>query len=615
MTHIVAFVPRQEGSTQLLSQAGARLLSRFKEVTARVSRDDGWAQVTLAPRWREESVPWAEDTASGVWLTWTGVWFYQDESVPALDADALLKRYLEVGASQLGLELQGQFVVVVGDSRSKALQVITDRCGNLHVFAAETDAGIAVSSSSAVLAACLGAEGKARNVIDPVGLHQFIATGVIYDDLTLWANVKKIGSGVVCRIDADGMRQDRYWRFADIDPEAYSLDESVERIQQGLTRSVKQIAKAFPRIVSDLTGGYDSRALLSGLLSAGVDFETTVSGPASSPDVVVSTQIAQAFNIRHSHRVASEPGLADLTQALKWTDGEYDVFDYARIAAVHTQLSARYQISLNGSFGELARGYWWELIWPNVTERAPLSGELLSRKRFAAVPYDSRIFSAAGQVDLSGLLAGVLDRTVAELKHFPKSSQMDAMYYHQRMDHWQGRIVSTTNQIWPCLSPFSFPQILMPILQTQANARIRSKLVRALLERHQPKLARIPLEHGYPPRLFSVTNAWQFLPLVGHYSHLVGQKLAPKIAKLTGAKPAPGQAKPSLGKAYPALTEHLGLGAEGGSLLLLETGLFNETALSPWFSTQAVLGDSALTQWKRLVTVELLLRRLREIGE
>ena len=44
-------------------------------------------------------------------------------------------------------------------------------------------------------------------------------------------------------------------------------------------------------------------------------------------------------------------------------------------------------------------------------------------------------------------------RAGAAITQFPNTSQMDNAYLTLRMQRWQGRIASSTNQIWPALSP------------------------------------------------------------------------------------------------------------------------------------------------------------------
>ena len=106
------------------------------------------------------------------------------------------------------------------------------------------------------------------------------------------------------------------------------------------------------------------------MLSGGVRFSVTVSGPEESADVQISRQLAKLAGLSHSHSCPPPMfALSDFRDALWLTHGEYDVVDYARILATHRALSGRFDISLNGSFGEVARGYWWELLFPHAGAR------------------------------------------------------------------------------------------------------------------------------------------------------------------------------------------------------------------------------------------------------
>ena len=64
----------------------------------------------------------------------------------------LLEQYLAHGAAGLARRLQGFFALLIVDRRHRQSHVITDRCGSLHLYLRELAGGIAVATSSAVLA-------------------------------------------------------------------------------------------------------------------------------------------------------------------------------------------------------------------------------------------------------------------------------------------------------------------------------------------------------------------------------------------------------------------------------------------------------------------------------
>jgi len=444
-------------------------------------------------------------------------------------------------------------------------------------------------------------------------VHEFIATGILYEDRSLWQGIRKIGPATVLTLDLAGVQQQRYWDFTAVEPERLSLEDATEQTHHGLVAVLKALPDTGEPLISDLTGGYDSRLLLTGLLAAQRPFHTTVSGSADHPDVTVAARIAGEFGLQHQN-IPSQPipTPEEFDAALRMTDGEYDAFDYARILATHRRLSAAHSMSLNGSFGELARGYWWELLWPRLAQRQPLDVAMVARKRFAAVGYNKSIFAPAAQLDLAAHMAAVAERAIAPITDFPNTSQMDCVYYTLRMQRWQGRIASSTNQLWPAFSPIGFAQVLDPILAAKASTRFRSLFVRATFARFAPRLAHIPLEHGYPPMPATPLNLWRFSPLLSHYGGKVWGKLAPRL----GIKFAPvvdqGQAR-QFNTAAEKFLQDSGISAWLKTAQLLNTGLFQPEALRKYL-TKNTNSKFHNDQWRRLVTLEPLLRQMNEIN-
>ena len=479
---------------------------------------------------------------------------------------------------------------------------ITDRCGSYHLFYRRQGLRTLLSTSSAVLAQC----GPA--VFDPVGLHEFVATGVIYEDRTLWSDVRKVPGGCVLTIAGNGdLQSEPYWSFADVPAETLTLDEADSALRNALGSVLNALSTAEYPLVSDLTGGYDSRLLLSALLASKQPFTTTVTGQADDPDVRVAADIAQRFGLKLEVIQPLRELPPDLLmRALHMTDGECDMFEYANI--LHTQSShvAGHAASLNGSFGELARGYWWELLWPKLGRMQVLDANMLSRRRFAALPYEAGLFAGAADFKLDKHLGEVVTRTLKPIQHQPNTTQMDCAYYSLRMQRWQGRIASSTNRLWPSFSPVGFAQVLDPILAAKAATRFRSLLARKVIS-HNVKLGKIPLEHGYPPCPAKPWNIWRFAPLLGHYGGKVVEKLKQRL-------PSRGQQTVPITQGerpeFAALFAHTEVATYLTQPRLLESGFFKEAELKAFLSPSRQLNSHRNLQWRRLVTLEFLLRRM-----
>lgn len=459
----------------------------------------------------------ARDKLTDSWLGIVGTCFHESGNECS---DFLLQQFLTHGAEQLARSLQGFFAIIVGYGKTREITVITDIVGSCHFFSRPIGDVTALSSSSSVLASL------AEVSLDPVACQEFIATGIIYEDRTLHSQIKKLPpASIITFRDGREVGRRLYWDVSSLSPESLAPEAAIDALWQSLVSTATKIGNRFERIVCDLTGGYDSRAMVAAFLGAKKDFVSVVSGPEDSRDVIVSRGLARKMGFEHLHNPRADSfSAADLTDASRLTDCEYDVVEYAGIAHTHRKLSQRFDISINGSFGELARGYWWELLAPNTGEVGKIDGHKIAQRRYAVISAGD-LFQPELRLDLVEHMAGVVERSMAGLSKFPNTFQMDVAYLRMRMQRWQGRIASSTNQLWPCLSPFMFRGVVETMLQASFAVRQRSLLVRSMLARYMPALAEYPLEHGYPALPATASNFWRFWPIAPYYGGRAARKL------------------------------------------------------------------------------------------
>ncbi len=465
--------------------------------------ESDWVWAASYARQNGSGSPIAADPETGSWLLVAGTWFHSDGYASG-DEQRLLARVISFGPERVARELEGFFVLVYGDAKSREVIAVTDVVASRHCFFRTVDGCRAISTSSLLLA------GLGRCSLDVLGCEEYLRTGVVYENRTFFREVKKIGPARIARF-AGGrpVIESRYWSIRELDPNKFDGRHAVSDLTGKLVVAAKKIGRVFP--VCDLTGGYDSRLIVAAFLSAGVNFETTVAGSAESSDCIVSGGLSKITGIPHWHleyETRYSHGL--LNQALRLTDGGYDVVDYARIFSLHNRLSSKFEMSINGSFGELARGYWWELLWPHIGKRAPFDARKIAAHRYVVDPSSPQLFfEEANGKDFVGHITGVIERANVGLDGWPNTAKMDNTYLELRMQYWQGRIASSTDQIWPCLSPFMLRSVLETMLQTRPLMRHRNLLVRMVLEKLQPELAAYPLDPGY----WSMPLTWRTWPL------------------------------------------------------------------------------------------------------
>jgi asparagine synthase (glutamine-hydrolysing) len=517
---VVIFSKGSRHEADRLFRAGLEVAHAAKGQVPSQTVEMEWVYAASFPRLNGSGTPIVVDPETDSWLMAIGTWFHVDGYGVGSEA-RLLGRYLEVGSHQLAQELEGFFVIVVGDAKVKETIVFTDIVGSCHGFLRSWKSITALSSSSLLLA------GLEDFSLDPSGCQEFLCTGIVYEDRTFYREVHKLGPATLSRFAEGTLRdQRRYWQIRNITPDSLDGSEAARRLWAMLIDAAHKIGKIFTQPVCDLTGGYDSRVLVAAFLTAGVHFSTTVSGLPEAPDVVLSQGLAKMLGLHNMHlEPPAQTTFDQVKKAFLLTDGEYDLIEYARIFEIHRLLSQHFHISINGSYGEVARGYWWELLFPHAGARRKLNSEKVARLRYGAQTYAPSIFSPELRLDLVSHLADVIERTNAGLTDLPNTLQMDHAYLMMRMQRWQGRIASSTNRLWPCLSPFLFRTVLETMLQSSTRIRRRGLLIRRMLNEFQPRLADFPLEHGYPAMPATWRNFHRFWPLPVYFGKRILSKL------------------------------------------------------------------------------------------
>lgn len=595
-----------EGSA--LFQSGLAAAQSLRGQAPRHTAEAPWARAASFARANGTGGNLAQDPATKSWCLAVGSWFHSHGDASG-DEARLLARYLEAGAEPLARELDGFFVVVVGDGRTNEVIVLTDRIGSCHAFVRRSPHGVAISGSSMLLAALGDA------TLDPVACQEFLRTGIVYEDRTLFREARKLGPARVA-VFADGAArgEERYWTAADVEPDSLGDGDAVARLAESLSGAARRVGRTYERPACDLTGGYDSRLVVAGFLAARVPFSAVVAGPAESADVRVSRSLARLVNVPHVHvPPRARTSFAELKAALPWADGEYELVDCARVVAIHRLLAERCIASVNGSFGEVARAYWWELLFPSIGARKPLDAERVARARYGAhepaarAALDRLLFPGDGPFDPVAHFKGVVERATSGLGELPNTAQLDHAYLTLRMQRWQGRIASTLNQLWPCISPCIFREVLETMLGARARFRLRSLLVRSTLAELNPRLASHPLEHGHPALPFAWTTAHRFAPLIGHYGRRVVRKAGGKLGLRRPAAKSPSAEAPRLQLWREEAVREV-LRPESMRL----AGSTRPDALREFLTASAQPSFAFAEEWGRLLTVEMALRAVAE---
>ena len=509
-------------------------------------------------------------------------------------------------ARSLRERFDGVFAFSIVDVAGERVAIGSDVLGTFHLYWRVFDDGVAVSSSSRFLASIT------RTDLDPIGVQEFVSSGTPNEDRSLWQGVQKLRGSQILLIDRNG-------RTA-LEPHRPLLSLLHEPVR-GLEASVAELHRAIGSVLSrlttsgrpivDVTGGNDSRALAAAMVAHGHRFTSTVTGSPDQDDVRISAALAEAGGWPHSPRQPFEPPtFGSLLAAIALTDGEYDAFEFSGIAGVHRcHMSEGFALSLNGSYGETGRGYPWRL-----GPKALVFGSILSSRLTSREPIDAReqsirrfrtstglLFAEPARLDWAAHGAAMVQRMMDSAPGLPQCAHLDLIHIDLRMERWQGRIASSTNHLWPAVSPWGFQDCLSVLLTAHPRARRNSLLTRAYTQYAAPRLAEVPLFTGNPAMPFTWRNALKFLPAISYY---VDRARAKSGLGRIGSVSTPRSMQDRFAPTFHDSPLDLYLREP----MLAESRLFDTDALMDALDPDRIREGADTATWCRLVTLELLLR-------
>lgn len=388
--------------------------------------------------------------------------------------------------------------------------MVADAMGFRPLFHSDPAAvGPAALSSSALAA------GRARRAdLDPVAVGVQSLLGWQLGQRTLFDGIVKLAPGAVARLGAGGVEVSL---APTRQPDALGIDRAVARAASLLRTALAAVLDDHPDAVLQLTGGLDSRLLLSAIpVHRRRGLHAMTLGVPGSGDVAIARAIAERYSMRHTVRglddlraVTAEEAWEATRDAAERLDAMSDPVAFAALAVAERGFPQGVRIS--GLGGEVARGFYyvgrvkdkpytpadaarlarWRMFVNEAVEPGLLTEEFA---RWALAEAEREVFEA--------LLDGGPEWFRAT----------DALYVRHRMQRWAGATDTAVGARRIVINPMLDPGFLGIAAGLTPQDKAGSRFLAALQMELDPELGRRPLDGRPAPAAYADPAPWQ--PLV-----------------------------------------------------------------------------------------------------
>ncbi|HYN08806.1 MAG TPA: asparagine synthetase B family protein [Vicinamibacterales bacterium] len=264
--------------------------------------------------------------------------------------------------------LEGEFCLALIDEQRRRLLVATDTIGSHPIYWRADARGLVFASDlSAVLRAAPGATRlNLRAVAD------YLSIGAVLGDKTLADGVLLLPPGTLL---VHGLDDGRTTLHQYVQLESFFRQEWTDRadyleaVQAAFRQAVGRALSSSKPIGLSLSGGLDSRAILSAANGRTSTLRTFTLGVPGCADQVIAGQLARIAGTQHRffelNRSYLRDFLPNMAEMVSLTDGMYLSHGLTEMLAVRFLEQTDIGVLLRGHGGELAKAH---LAWPLNTD-------------------------------------------------------------------------------------------------------------------------------------------------------------------------------------------------------------------------------------------------------
>jgi asparagine synthase (glutamine-hydrolysing) len=207
----------------------------------------------------------------------------------------LLNQSWDRGDWNLLTRTRGIFCAVHYQPQLERLHLISDKLGERPLYYWANDHYIIFSSALRVL------EGLAEvpKEMDLRAVTEISAFGFPLGDRTPYSNIIRLKAGEVVQVSDNSVTRSQYWRWDDIQPSAASEEELVRDAYETFTEAVTLRLRKDTTTLAFLSGGLDSRCIVTALRGVGAKVHTFNFAPDGSQDKIFAAEFARRVGTFH----------------------------------------------------------------------------------------------------------------------------------------------------------------------------------------------------------------------------------------------------------------------------------------------------------------------------
>ena len=392
-------------------------------------------------------------------------------------------------------EFTGSYNLVYFDKIRKKIILWTDREGLQSGYGYFKDNAWAYSSNLIMLAALVRAE------IDFKSVQDFIHIGATVNGRTIFKGIKQMDSATIFEEKGENWVSRRLWQI-NIQESNYNYSDPkiVNELSNKMITYLGFLKKLKETdICTDLSGGTDSRTVLSILLKIKRKVDINVAGPEDHEDVVIHKKIAEKLNL---HSLWYADPLKDfnvtrdkLLEAIEIADGTRNAISLMPGLPFFKERAEKYIILLGGNGGPLFKDHYWLFEFNRINRKREPNWDRIAHLSTIDYTWQDDIFRNS---EREGDRLAKLYLNHSKRIRGTNNQKLDYVYFDLKMKAYHAPQFTTCNQFFNIYHPFCDGRLVEFSINIRPYIRKRANLQFSLIYKNNKKVAWIPTNDGIP---------------------------------------------------------------------------------------------------------------------
>jgi hypothetical protein len=298
--------------------------------------------------------------------------------------------------------------------------------------------------------------------------------------------------GTQVRLGPDGVRRTIHDVLSEwVNPGKLSQADCLEMARCSLLKQVGAGVPQWEQPFADLSGGWDTRAVVSSLRASGAQFSVHVTGWEELHDVIIASKLAKIAGLDLKVVSGSAGMPADTPEeckrriflALLWQAGYIEGHQHKEFLSNYTHLDGG-KLDIIGSHGEIGRGYYARMINAVSLDETRYEDQFITRLMKRMPSFTRR--------DLHDRIREIIKEAYRQADRFGLTglARLDFFYLYERTRRWASGSLSSRPGI--AFAPFLNPDYIRATFGYRGHGKETNPFHRHIIATNAPDWVTVP---------------------------------------------------------------------------------------------------------------------------